>query len=166
MIDVLLGTALMICLFTDLKYRKIYNKVLIPALTLGFGLNIYQSGFSGLVKSGQGFLLGAALLILPFIFGGIGAGDVKLLALVGAIKGSTFVFYSFLGMGLSGGIIALGILLYQRRLAGVLHNLAHGLALLISTRFQVVSFPGDDTKIMFPYGAAIFLGALGAYFMR
>lgn len=163
MSDILLLTVLCICLYTDLKYRKIYNKVLIPALIFGLFFNVFNYGFIGLVKSFQGFFLGLGFLILPFICGGIGAGDVKLLATIGAIKGSLFVFYSFIGMGIAGGVISFGILIYQGRLLNVLNNLINGFGVLFTTRFKVVSFAADNSKNMFPYGVAIAIGTLAAY---
>lgn len=162
MSDILLLTTLVICLFTDLKYRKIYNNVLIPTLIFGISFNVYNYGLEALVKSGLGFMLGLSLLLLPFIWGGIGAGDVKLLAAVGAIKGSAFVFYAFLGTGIAGGVIAIGSLIYQGKLLKVLKNLINGLEILFITRFKVLSFSADK-KDMFPYGVAIFIGTLAAY---
>lgn len=164
--DILVLITLIICLFTDLKYRKIYNKVLIPTLLLGIILNIYGHGLMGLVKSGQGFMLGLGLLFLPFMWGGIGAGDVKLLAIVGAIKGPVFVFYSFIGMGIAGGVISVVILLCQRRLLKSMINIIKGFLILFTTSFKVATFGTDEQKNNFPYGIAIVIGVLGTYLVR
>ena len=107
----LLILVLLICLITDLKSRKIYNKVIFPALLLSFCLHAFTPIGSGILFSLMGFAVGFGLLFIPYLMGGMGAGDVKLLALIGAIKGTTFVVITGIYMALLGGLIALFILL-------------------------------------------------------
>jgi prepilin peptidase CpaA len=154
---------LLICLITDFKDRKIYNAVLFPALLFGLVYNLISGGWFGLGQSLLGFLVGTLILIIPFAFGGIGAGDVKLLAVVGALKGHIFILYTAIGMGLAGGVIALSILIYQRQLLDLLTRFLRGVYLLLSTRCKVVAFELDHEKIMFPYGLAIVAGAVSAF---
>ena len=161
--NIIVGVTLLICLVTDLKERKIYNKVLLPALIIGIGMNIWKNGLIGLKISGFGFLLGLFFLIIPFIYGGIGAGDVKLLATIGAIKGPKFIFYTFLATGITGGIIALAILVYRKKVFRTLKNIFLGLKLMIISKFKIISFIGDEEKYMFPYGVAISIGAMLAF---
>jgi len=161
--DALLLVTILICLYTDLKKRKIYNAVLFPSLILGLILNGVIDGYPGLLNSEQGFLLGLGLLLIPFVLGGIGAGDVKLLAVIGGIKGPEFVFLTFLGMGITGGIIAVGILLSQGRLCTTLRSLGRGLAILFISKFRVAAFGTDQEKNLYPYGVAITAGVMTAY---
>lgn len=113
MIDLLLVTVLVICVITDIKHRKIYNKVIYPALLAGFLLHLIQAGPLGLGYSFLGFLLGIALLFIPYALGGMGAGDVKLLGLIGALKGSAFVLQAFIYTAIFGGLIACVYLLLR-----------------------------------------------------
>lgn len=161
--DIILMITIAVCLFTDLKYRKIFNIVLLPAIVLGIIFNILNAGIWGLFFSVEGFFLGLIFLLLPYLGGGIGAGDVKLLATIGAIKGADFVFLTFIGMGIAGGIIAIALLIYQRRLISTLKNLLTGLIILFATKFKVVCFGSKGADNMFPYGVAITLGAVAAY---
>ena len=161
--DLMLVIILMTCLITDLKKRRIYNLVLLPALLFGFSYNFLIGGWSGLWQSLLGLAVGMSILIIPFICGGMGAGDVKLLAVIGAVKGPLFVFYTAIGMGLAGGATALIILIYQRRLMSLISGFLQGVWLLLNTRFKVFSFELEREKIMFPYGLAIVIGAMGAY---
>ena len=165
MLDALLIITLTICLVTDIRRKKIYNVILMPALIAGFAINIYNLGLTGLIFSIKGFFVGLIFLLFPFIWGGIGAGDVKLLAAIGAIKGPEFVFYAFLGAGLTGGIIAVIILLFQKRLFSTLRDLWKGIIVLFATKFKVANFGSKNANNMFPYGIAITLGALSAYFV-
>ena len=78
-------------------------------------LNILYYGFEGLKLSFLGFLAGLGILIIPYLFGGMGAGDVKLLAFVGAAKGVTFVVNSAIYMAFVGGVISLVILILNKQ---------------------------------------------------
>lgn len=64
--------------------------------------------------------------MVPFILGGIGAGDIKLLGVVGAFKGSPFAINTFLWMALWGGALALVLLLVKGRLLAILNRLGQG----------------------------------------
>jgi prepilin peptidase CpaA len=161
--DIVLVFMLLICLLTDLSRRKIYNLVILPVLAFGLVYNFATGGWPGLSQSFLGMLAGVAILIVPFVFGGMGAGDVKLMAVIGAVKGPLFIFYTALGMGLAGGVIALAILIYQRQLLNLLTRFLQGVYLLLSTRFKVFAFELNHEKIMFPYGLAIVAGAVSAF---
>ncbi|WP_051682996.1 A24 family peptidase [Salinicoccus luteus] len=110
LINVFLIIVLAVCVVTDIRERKIYNKVIFPALLAAFGLNIIFGGFSGFGDALIGFVVGFALLLIPYILGGMGAGDVKLLGLVGAFKGSSFVLESFIYMAVVGGMLAIFVI--------------------------------------------------------
>lgn len=161
--DIILAFMLLICLLTDLSRRKIYNIVIFPILVFGLVYNFATGGWLGLSQSLMGILVGLAMLIVPFALGGMGAGDVKLMAVIGAVKGPLFIFYTALGMGLAGGVIALAILIYQRQMLNLLTRFLQGVYLLLSTRFKVFAFELNHEKIMFPYGLAIVAGAVSAF---
>jgi len=161
--DLVLAVALLVCMTTDLREHKIYNMVLLPTFFVGVGYNIVTTGWPGLLQSVLGLLVGLAILFIPFALGGMGAGDVKLLAVIGAIKGPAFVFYSALGMGLAGGAMALAIMAYK---AELFHNPAkffRGIWLMLISGFKVNTFDLGKEKILLPYGVAIAVGAAGAY---
>ncbi len=71
----------------DLRFRRIPNWLVLVGLVLGFGLNTFLFGLSGLERSAMG--MGLALLIyFPlYLLRAMGAGDAKLMAAVGAIVG-------------------------------------------------------------------------------
>jgi Flp pilus assembly protein protease CpaA len=157
MIDLFLLLILLICVITDVKSRKIYNKVIYPALLIGFIYHFVSGGWEGLSHSFIGFLIGLGLLLIPYMMGGMGAGDVKLLALVGALKGGSFVFESFLYMALVGGIIALGIILFR---SGVLKSLIYFLSSLKSGVRNTAILSKGSLTATYPYGVAIAAGTV------
>lgn len=75
----ILDVMLAVCIYTDGKEGKIYNKVLLPAFLSGILLNSIAYGADGLISC---FISGGITLIfflLFYAFGGIGAGDIKLI---------------------------------------------------------------------------------------
>jgi len=165
--DVVLLVILIICSMTDLIYRKIYNAVLLPALLFALIYNAYNGGWAGLVQSVLGLIVGILILIFPFAKGGMGAGDVKLLGVIGALKGVTFVLYSAIGMGLAGGLIALGIWSYKFGVVDTIVSILRAIWVMIRSGFTLFPFRLHDEKIMLPYGLAIALGSAGTlWWMR
>lgn len=167
--DILLITVLAISCYTDLRYRRIYNLVTFPALLGALLINYLTLGLDGLWISGQGLLLAAALFILPFLLGGLGAGDVKLLAVVGAVKGGRFVFQAFLLTAIIGGLLTIGFLLSRRKLFPTLRLFGRGLKVFFYSGFRIWNFGSlnKETAVTdsVPYGLAIVLGSLAAYWV-
>ncbi|RKQ33260.1 A24 family peptidase [Oceanobacillus halophilus] len=160
MLNILLLTVLIISVITDLKSRKIYNNVIFPSLLLAFVLNGIFDGWSGLLSSFLGFLAGLGVLLIPYLMGGMGAGDVKLLALVGAIKGASFVFMASIYMALIGGLIGLIILLFRK---GFFQRIKSIIFSLSSIRYGIKVPMGLDKEVLhttYPYGVAIAGGAV------
>lgn len=165
--NIILLIVLLISLVTDLKERTIYNKVVLPGMVMGMVINIYFSGLDGLLFSLKGLGVGLGVLLIPFLLGGMGAGDVKLLGAVGAIKGSAFVFNAFLLSALAGGIIALIILLKQKKVLISLKRILTSLYIL-SSNGNVKGLETLDTteySNIFPYGVAITIGTIVALIM-
>jgi prepilin peptidase CpaA len=108
-----------------------------------------------------GTIMGIGLLIVPYFFGKMGAGDAKLLGAVGSFIGYKSVFITFLLTGLAGGIYALLIIiLYKSKYDGFLTNLYYsGINFVATGKF--VSFENKEnarqrTKLC--YGLAIAAG--------
>ena len=164
-LDMLLFWVIVVCGYTDFKYRKIYNIVLFPALLLALLYQLKLFGLSGFYDWGQGLLLGLAFLLIPYLLGGMGAGDVKLLGVIGAIKGPVFVFYCFIGAAIIGGLMSVGLLLYRKKLSQVIGNIGFVLFNVatsgISNTKTALSSADDSTSL--PYGLAIAGGAMLAY---
>jgi len=163
-LDAALLAALLFSCYTDLRFRKIPNCLVFPAALGAVAWHCLSGGIGGLLFSLKGLTLGMALLLPPYLLGGIGAGDVKLLGMVGAFKGLRFVFDSFLLAAFSGGLMSVLVLAGRGRLASSLKNIAQGLRIAACSRFAVWNFAGleDEHQAGFPYGLAIAVGALAA----
>lgn len=155
MINLVLVFSLIVSFLTDLKERRILNIITFPAILFGLGYHFFTEGLPGLAASGLGLLLGIGLLFIPFALGGMGAGDVKLLGAIGALKGSYFVFTTFIYMGLIGGVIAIFILLKKKELGLFFRKMLYFGA---NKNYFIPSNELNDHN-SFPYGVAIVLGA-------
>ncbi|MED4204590.1 prepilin peptidase [Neobacillus mesonae] len=159
-IKVILLTILSISIITDLKERKILNSVTLPSILFAFIYFLSINGLEGFIFSGKGFLIGLGLLIIPYIMGGMGAGDVKLMAAIGALMGASFVFYSFIYTALIGGVIALALIIKQRGFINSLKSFFYSIIFLRSDLGSILIPKEKHSSISFPYGVAIVLGTL------
>lgn len=154
-----LAAGLLAATVIDLRSRRIPN-----ALTAGMGgigIALAAGGVSGISTGASlaGFVFGLLLMLPGYSLGATGAGDVKLMAAVGAILGPALVLSAFLCTSLAGGVLALAVAARRRRLA----------ATLVQTG-RLVAAPGDAPKEIraaggasrFAYGPAIAAGSLFA----
>ncbi len=98
----------------DLRTRRIPNWLTGATAAAGLSIWIWQLGADGLVPWISGLAVGGALLLIPYVMGGIGAGDVKLIASLGAIGGVLFALHAGLAAALIGGLVAIGVMLARR----------------------------------------------------
>ena len=153
----ILLTVMGICVVTDLNKRIIYNKVIFPALIIAFALHAALGGWTGLWQSLLGFIVGLGLLLIPYLLGGMGAGDVKLLALVGALKGTMFVLATSVYMAMVGAIIAVAVLLFRN---GFRKRVQFFLYAWIGIRYGMqIQWREQMNSGRYPYGLAIAGGA-------
>jgi prepilin peptidase CpaA len=113
-IQAVLAATVVTAAITDLLSQRVPNWLTLPIAVLALCLHFAEGGMPGLLQSGAGWLAGFSLLIGLYALGGTGAGDVKLLATVGALTGPSRVFSIFLYTALLGGVYALGIVVYSK----------------------------------------------------
>jgi len=94
---------------TDLRTRRIPNVLTFGAALAGLLYQFVNGGIDGLGNGALGWLVGALIFVLPFALGGLGGGDVKLLAALGAWLGPENVLWLSLYTGVAGGVMALAV---------------------------------------------------------
>ena len=99
---------LAVATFTDLRSRRIPNWLVVPFMAAGLVVPACFGGWHGFEQSLEGFGLGALVYGLLHIFGGMGMGDVKLVAAIGAWVGPHQLIFSIVVTAMVGGIMALG----------------------------------------------------------
>ncbi|MBW6521766.1 MAG: A24 family peptidase [Desulfoarculaceae bacterium] len=105
--------ALLISSVTDLRQRRIPNLVTGPTIVLALITYCFINGLEGFLFSLGGLAFGLAVFALPYLMGGMGAGDVKLMGAVGAVLGFGQTFVALLFIAIVGGVMALGMMLYR-----------------------------------------------------
>jgi prepilin peptidase CpaA len=149
---------LVICT-TDTLHSKIPNLATFTLVLIGLGYHIQIGGIEGGVMAAAGLLLGLTLLLVPYMMGGMGAGDVKALAALGSLLGPTDIFQVFLFSGLIGGAMALVHLAFSENLKDRLRSWLTTLWLFITRQgFPEKKADSADKMIKYPYGAAIAFG--------
>jgi prepilin peptidase CpaA len=140
---------------------KIPNYLTFTGMAIGVGYYSMSFGYEGLLFSTKGLALGIGLLMVPWLTGGMGGGDVKLLGSVGSLLGPHLVFYAFLCGAIIGGLMAVSRAVVSKRLGNVLGNFSFMLKHFMFTRKLIVPEQisrSNDNKI--PYGIAIALGSV------
>ena len=153
-VDIFLVAALIWASVTDLRSRRIKNWLTYPAMVAGLTVNTVAGGWSGLGMSAAGLMAAIAIMIIPFAMRVMGAGDVKLMAAIGALKGPHFLMLVVLYASIAGGLLALLYLARERRVGSTLRYIAYG---------WYGALRGNGPKAgAIPYAPAIAAGALVA----
>ena len=97
----------------DIRTQRIPNYLTLGTAVAGLGFQVGLHGWGGLWSGFLGLALGFGLLIIPYLLRGIGAGDVKALAALGAWLGPRQTLVLFVYMGLCGGALVLLVLSWQ-----------------------------------------------------
>jgi prepilin peptidase CpaA len=154
--------------FTDLRSRRIPNWLVLPFLAAGITVSGWLDGWHGIAQSLMGLGLGILLFGVLFWMGGMGAGDVKLAAAIGAWIGPMQLFFALVVTGIVGGIMAVGWAIA----GGFLSDLLKGSGNLVFGRKKGETAPGEELTLSnpktrkMPYAPAIALGTLISFFAR
>ena len=102
--------------------------------------------------------MGFGLLLIPYMLGGMGAGDVKLMGAIGALMGTSFVLNAFVYIALIGGLISLFIISRHMGIVNFLKALIFSLIINKKDLGSILIDNKKKSKLSFPYGVAIVLG--------
>ena len=106
-IAILVGVAAVI---DDLRRRQIANWIPLAACAGGLGWHVGQDGWKGGLYALGGAAAGFGVFLIFYLLGGMGGGDVKLMAGFGALLGAGRLLEAALWTAGAGGLIALGVL--------------------------------------------------------
>lgn len=105
------GTA---ALLEDLRYRTISNWTTLGAACTGLAYHAWQFGWSGFLSSLSGLMVGFFVFFIFYLLGGMGGGDIKLMAGFGAILGGAFLtIQAAVFSAAIGGVLASLVLMYR-----------------------------------------------------
>jgi prepilin peptidase CpaA len=168
LIVIALAIALLTATVTDIRNQRIYNWLTFPLILAGFATHTVFGGFAGLKFAAYGFALGFVAMAVPYFMGVMGAGDVKLMAGIGAWLGVEATLTAFLFTCIAGGIYALIVLATNREiLKRVLRNIVATFSVFMATRkFDFAPVTAENAMPRLCYGVAIAVGTLVAMGMH
>jgi prepilin peptidase CpaA len=169
-LQIVLALVAFVAAVYDVRFRRIPNWLTLSGVLLGLALNSFlnvmglnwYSGFnwrSALAGMGLAFAVYFPLYLLR----GMGAGDVKLMAAIGAIVGPSNWFGIFVLSNLLGGLIAVFLLLSKGRARRTFSNVGYMLNELAHFRPPYLRREELDLKspkaVTMPHGLAIAIGS-------
>jgi len=162
----LLILGLFLASVVDLLSRRVPNLLVLSLLLLGLGSQVWAGGWAGGFAALSGATVGLLLLLPLYGLGGLGAGDVKLMAAAGSyMDASTAAIAVLLSINVA-TVIGLGILLVKGGLLAYLQRYL-SMAKTSLTTGQFMYLPpaaGEAAGLKFPCAIAIAIGSSGALF--
>jgi prepilin peptidase CpaA len=124
--DVIFSSAASVCAVIaaafDIKSRRVPNLLTGPAFLVALGLHLTFGGWRGILNALAAGLICGAIFFVFYIAGGMGAGDVKLMAVAGCFAGLAAVPTLLVFTTLAGGAMALCMAFLRGRLRETLFN--------------------------------------------
>jgi prepilin peptidase CpaA len=151
---------------SDVRSRRIPNWLVFPFLVAGIIVSTFTGGWSGLEHGLEGVLLAAFALGVFYWLGGMGMGDVKLCAAIGAWIGPSQLLLALVFMGLAGGVMAFAWAIrggfLKQSLSGT-GDLIFGFRKRGFRPHATLTLANPSTRKM-PYAPAIAIGAILSFF--
>ena len=153
---------------TDVWKFKIYNAVTLPLLCSGMIYHGLVGGAPDFTASFVGALFGFGILLVFYLMGGMGGGDVKLMAAVGAWLGMPQTFYVFIASSLAAGCYALLLIFAHGKVAETWLNfqilwhriMAFGRYLGAEDRVEAAVSQADRSSRLIPFAAMVAIGVV------
>lgn len=169
-----LAVLLLLATREDIRSHRIPNRLVLVGVVLGvalngllpggYGFNSMTPGGLGWLAALKGLVLGLAVLLPIYLLRAMGAGDVKLMGMVGAFLGAGDLIGALIATLIAGGVIALVAALWSRQLMNLLLNIKmmlFGGLLEMSTGRPPLMNDMPLSVGQLPYAVAITTGTLG-----
>ncbi len=162
LVDLILLAFVCACCACDLRTRRIPNALSGVGALLGVALNAAHGGLPAAVSSVAGMALMTAVLLAPFAVGGVGGGDVKMMAAVGAFLGPRLAMFGLTAGLILGGIVMALHLIRVGRLLEKLRSLGSMIGSVVTTQTLAGLHVSarDPGAISLPYSIPLGLGTL------
>ncbi len=147
-------TVVGVATFTDVRSRRIPNWLVLPFLPLGIAVSAWFRGWHGVEQSLAGAGLGIAIFGILYWKFGMGAGDVKLCAAIGAWIGPNQFLIAVVLIALAGGLVIL------------IWAVSRSLLRMVGRRTKEEASLGSLMETKMPYAPAIAIGTLISFFAR
>lgn len=156
----LLLLLLTVAIVMDIYFKRIPNWLTLTMLIAGLSSQIMLSGVAGLATSLGGIAVGFGCLFPFYLKGGMGAGDVKLLAAIGSFLSFKLTLLAAGYTLISGGLMALAVMLVRGNVKALMMRYVGMVKVFAGTRKLIYFPPGEDEpgQLRFAYALAIATG--------
>ncbi len=163
----LVSLVLIVAAVIDGRQLKVPNWITFPMILSGWLASGIIYGWDGVAASLWGTAIGLGLLLPAYAVGGMGAGDVKLLAGVGAWAGASQTFWAFVVSAIIGAIIAVIMVVvsrkwrhHQRQFVSILSEI---LVIRSPSKLSEIAAQRKPSMMLLPYGIPIAIGTIGYF---
>jgi len=164
-VELVLLALLLVAAIYDVRYRRIPNWLNVAGVILGLAMNwILGPPGAGILFALKGLGLAFGVYLVLYLVRAMGAGDVKLMAAVGALVGPERWFGIFLASAIVGGVMALILVLLRGRTRQTFMNIGF---IMSELRFGRPAYMGKEEldvrspkALGLPHGAVIAVGTL------
>jgi len=157
---------LILAVASDVRFHRIPNWLTLPTLLAALLASPWLGATSGPLEAAAGAGLGFALLVGPYALGGMGAGDVKALMVLGAWLGPEAVLGTAAWAVIAGGAFGLIMLALRREL--VAYAQRWGRMLLSALNLRRISYEPPAAQSIaaggIPFAAAIAIGLAAQWY--
>ena len=164
----LVSIVLVVAAVIDGIELRVPNWITFPLIMSGWVYSFSAYGLEGLGWSMFGMVVGLGLLLPAYAIGGMGAGDVKLLAGVGAWVYGGHTFYAFCVSAVVGAVLAVAMVLirkaWKRHYDQFQLILSEILTIRNPSELAVIAADRKSSMMLLPYGIPIAIGTI-AYFV-
>jgi prepilin peptidase CpaA len=164
----LVSVVLIWAAWIDGRQLRVPNWMTYPLVLSGLVYGAVSGGWGGLGASALGMVVGLACLLPLYSVGGMGAGDVKLMAGMGAWVGAAATWYAFCVSVVVGAIMALIMAWWRGKFD---HHMAQFTMLWLEwfsvrdpRKLAAIAAERKPTMLLLPYGIPICIGSI-AYFV-
>jgi prepilin peptidase CpaA len=163
----LVSAILILAAWIDGRELKVPNWITFPMVLSGLVYSTWLGGLSGFSAGLVGMCMGLGTLLPLYAVGGMGAGDVKLMAGIGAWLGWEITLAAFCVSAVVGALMAIVMVLCRRASRHHYENF-----LLILSEWMVIRNPVElsriaaerkSTMLLLPYGIPICIGSIGYF---
>ncbi len=150
---------------TDIREKRIPNWLTYGGILTAFMLRAALAGWSGAKDGLEGVLFCGGIFFVFFFIGGMGAGDVKLMAAVGGFAGASHAVMVVFATAVAGGVLAIFYVVAKGRVRRTAMNMGKLLQFHLTSGAQEnpeLSLQSSDA-LRLPYGVAIAAGTLYSF---
>ena len=156
--------ALLVAATIDGIQLKVPNWLTFPLIISGWAYSCFYFGWDGLGWSLTGTVVGLGLLLPAYAIGGMGAGDVKLLAGVGAWMHATHTFWVFAVSVIVGAVLAVLMVAYRGAWGKHARQFRMILEEIVTIRdpneLAAIAAERKSSMLLLPYGIPIAIGSI------